>query len=648
MCGICGHWGRCNPSVINRMVAAMRHRGPDDAGTFYEEKISLGMTRLAIIDTSMAGHQPMSNSEKTIWIVYNGETYNFQSERQILENRGVKFNSESDTEVILKLYECYGDSFLNRLRGIFALAIYDKRRGPGSERFLLARDHFGIKPLLYTCTDQGLLFASEMKAMIASQLITPEVDFESLRLLLTFGSVYQPRTILSGVKMLQPAHKLVIENGRYTIERYWSLGLDRVQGIHNRSYTELVENVASALEESTRLQMVSDVPLGAFLSGGVDSSLLVGIMARHAGHRIKTFSVGFEAEGNGMDESFEAHQTAEYLGTDHTQLIVTGEDVRKNLADIVLSLDQPSVDGVNSYFISRAACQSVTVAISGTGGDEIFSGYPSFLHTALYEEELKDDPSSAIRNRFIAGIFSSKLFDPLMAGKWGPKVDFYRNSFGFTTRWSQFRQMLGVVDTARLLSSAIYQKAKAGRAISNDLKSIDELSYGDSVERTSALCLRGYMNNQLLRDIDSVSMAHSLEVRVPFLDVPLVDLALSLPLSSKLGKIEKGTNLWTASYRDSGRKKVLIDAGHFLGLLRPDIDLQTKRGFEMPFNFWLKGPLKQILLEVLSPDTIIRRGWFNPPVVKEILNQFLEGKRNWVQPWLLMVIELWARQTLPN
>jgi asparagine synthase (glutamine-hydrolysing) len=647
MCGICGIWGNNNPSAVSRMIAAMRHRGPDDAGTFFDEKISLGMTRLAILDTSMAGHQPMSNSEKTIWIVYNGETYNFRSERQILEKKGFVFSSESDTEVILNLYEYYGDEFLNHMRGMFALAIYDKRRGPNHERFLLARDPFGIKPLLYAHTDRGLVFASEMKAILASQIITPEVDFEALRLLLTFGSVYQPRTILSSIKMLLPAHRLIIENGQYNVERYWSLGLDRVQGSRNLPYPDQIENVASTLEESTRLQMVSDVPLGAFLSGGVDSSLLVGIMARQAGHRIKTFSVGFEAEGSEIDESIEAKQTAQFLGTDHTRVIITGEDVHKNLEDIVLALDQPSVDGVNSFFISWAARQAVTVAISGTGGDEIFAGYPSFLHTAIYMKENMDNRSKANQNRFLANFFSSSLFDPLMPGKWATRIDAQRNTYGFTTRWSQYRQIMGVVDTARLLSSKIYKKARAGRAISYDLKSMDELSYGDSVERTSALCLRGYLNNQLLRDIDGVSMANSLEVRVPFLDVPLVDLALSLPLSSKLGKVETGTNLWTASYRDSGRKKVLIDTGHFLGLLRPGIDLQTKRGFGMPFDFWLRGPLKQVLLDTLSKNRIQSRGWFNPPVVEEILNQFFEGKRSWVQPWLLMMIELWARKTFP-
>jgi asparagine synthase (glutamine-hydrolysing) len=648
MCGICGIFGSKNPTALSRMIAAMRHRGPDDSGYFQEENVSLGMTRLAIIDTSIAGHQPMSNSEKTIWLVYNGETYNFQSERQILEKKGFIFNSGSDTEVILKLYEYYGDSFLNRLRGIFALAIYDRRRGPDHERFLLARDHFGIKPLLYTHTGQGLIFASEMKAILASQLIMPEVDFEALRLLLTFGSVYQPRTILGGVKMLRPAHKLVMENGTWSDECYWSLGIDRVEGARSRPYKELVENVASMLEESTRLQMISDVPLGAFLSGGVDSSLLVGIMARQAGHRIKTFSVGFEKEGSAIDESIESQQTAQYFGTDHSQVIVTGEEVRENLEDIIIALDQPSVDGVNSYFISQAAHQTVTAAISGTGGDEVFAGYPSFLHTALYEKDIKDNPSRANRNRCKADFFSLPFFDQWMAGKWGSKIDQYRNHYGFTSYWSQYRQIMGVVDSARLLSPGIYRNAGAGKAISYDLKNVDELSQGDSVERTSALCIRGYLNNQLLRDIDCVSMAHSLEVRVPFLDVPLVDLALSLPLSSKLGRIEAGTNLWTASYRDSGRKKILIDAGRHLGLLRPDIDLQTKRGFGMPFDFWLKGPLNKILLDALSTETIIHRGWFNPPIVKEILDQFLEGKRSWVQPWLLMMIELWARHFLQD
>src|SRR5437868_10232580 len=286
MCGIAGIWGSDDREAVAAMVGAMYHRGPDDLGTFFDARVGLGMTRLAIIDTTNRGHQPMQTPDGQIMTVYNGELYNFRYERDLLVKKGCEFRSTSDTEVVLRMYEHYGDDFLLRMRGMFALAIYDKRRGPGNERLLLARDQMGIKPLLYAHIGDRLIFASEIKALLASGLISPQIDPVSLELLLTYGSVYQPRTILRGIKMLLPAHRLIVEGGGERVERYWSLGLDRREGLRLRPYEELVEEMASVLEESVRLQMVSDVPLGAFLSGGVDSSLLVALMARQVtGHR---------------------------------------------------------------------------------------------------------------------------------------------------------------------------------------------------------------------------------------------------------------------------------------------------------------------------------------------------------------------------
>ena len=297
MCGICGILGENDQANVARMIAAMRHPGPDDSGMFQDENVALGMARLAIIDTTAAAHQPMSNPEKTVWIVYNGEIYNFQSERKLLETKGYTFSSASDTEVVLRMYEHYGDDFLLRLRGIFALAIYDTRRGPGQERVLLARDHLGVKPRLYANVKGGLVFASEMKALLASGGVDPVIDPAALRLLLTFGSVYQPRTMLQGVNMLLPAHRMIVERGQERIERYWTLGLDCQPELRTQSYEALVVHLTEQLQETVRLQLVSDVPLGAFLSGGVDSSVLVALMMQPLARPIKTFSVGFEAEG---------------------------------------------------------------------------------------------------------------------------------------------------------------------------------------------------------------------------------------------------------------------------------------------------------------------------------------------------------------
>lgn len=638
MCGICGIWPDPDSKKSEMMVAAMKHRGPDDSGVFTDGRVSLGMARLAILDLNITGHQPMSNPDQTIWIVYNGEVYNFREQRSHLEKLGYRFISESDTEVILRLYEQYGDDFLLRLRGMFALAIYDRRRGPGKERMLLARDQLGIKPLLYAQVGGQFIFASEIKALLASGLVERELDPDALRLLLTLGSVYQPHTMLKDVKMLLPAHRLIFENGVSRIERYWSLEKDRYPQLRDLPYQEQVRALSEALQESVRLQMISDVPLGAFLSGGVDSSILVAMMAREASQRIKTFSVGFESEGADIDESDDARRTAQFLGTDHTHVLVRGSEVRESILHIASALDQPSVDGVNSYFVSQAARQGMTVAISGTGGDELFAGYPWFLNMTT---EQKRQP--ALWEKALSAVATQPIFDNISSMKLRRRVSQARTLAGFLNRYALQYQIFGSLGAAEMISPELYHRAHAGHAEYFDLSAIDELKHGSVVERVTGLCLRGYTTNQLLRDIDAVSMSHSLEVRVPYLDPVLMDMALSLPDQTKLD-LDVSTSGIQNTYRATGAKRILIDVGR--PLLPKDFDLQPKRGFAMPFDAWLAGPLKDIFLDTVSETAVRRRGWFNPNAVTSIKKNFLEGRSHWSQPWLLMMTELWASQVL--
>ncbi|MDQ3818103.1 MAG: asparagine synthase (glutamine-hydrolyzing) [Acidobacteriota bacterium] len=643
MCGICGIWGEAEPRSMEAMLAAMHHRGPDDQGVYQDAKTSLGMTRLAIIDTSSAGHQPMHNQDKTIWIVYNGEVYNFQVERNLLEAKGYTFSSTSDTEVVLRMYEHYGDDFLLRMRGMFALAVYDRRRGHGRERLLLARDQLGIKPLLFARTSAGIIFASEIKALLASGLIRPEIDPGALRLLLTYGSVNQPHTILKGVKMLLPAHRMIIEGTRERVEQYWSLGVNRRARLRTRPYEELVAEMRALLEESVRLQMVSDVPVGAFLSGGIDSSLLVALMARSAKGRVKTFSVGFAEEGADIDESDDAERMARFLGTCHSRVLVTGEDVRDRIKHIAYSLDQPSVDGVNAYFVSMAARQSVTVAISGTGGDELFAGYPWFAYMSLEEMRSRAAPWKARFKSLLSKVSSWPAFDPVLLGRGGDWLLRMRNCAGFINRYAAGQQIFGPLGAARLLSPEMRIPARAGRPPSYDLSEIDELACASVVERVTGLCQRGYTSNQLLRDIDAVSMAHSLEVRVPFLDTVITDAALSLPDEAKLAESERLVSIEAAhTYRATGAKRILIDAGR--SLLPKDFDLQSKRGFGMPFGSWLKGPLREVLADTLSEERVRGRGLLDVGGARAVHQNFLEGKLEWSRPWLLMMLELWCRE----
>ena len=599
MCGICGILGNAPFHGVERMISSMRHRGPDDAGILREDGITLGMARLAIIDTTPAGHQPMSSPDGSIHIVYNGETYNFQYEREILQKKGYSFTSASDTEVVLRMYEHYGDDFLGRMRGMFALAIYDRKNGQGKERLVLARDQFGIKPLLYTRVGSRFLFASEIKSLLASGLVERNIDPEALRLLLTHGSIPQPLTILAGVRMLLPGHRLIMEGGVERIERYWKLETGRREDLRNRPYEDLVYEVRSALEESVRLQMISDVPLGAFLSGGVDSSLLVALMSRISTRKVRTFSVGFGAEGAHIDETDDAERIARFIGTDHRRVLVTGNDVRDRIAHIATSLDQPSVDGVNSYFVSKAARQGVTVAISGTGGDELFAGYPWFLTMSAADENDRLHPRVASLKRALGSLCQRSPFDSWIDGPAGIAIERGRSLSGFVSRYARCYQIFGTREAAKILSTDLRSVVRVGREPAMDFLG-DELPGAKPVERVTALCLRGYTQNQLLRDIDAVSMAHSLEVRVPFLDPALVELVLSLPYKTKLGDPPHRKPPGTGTYRETGAKKILIDAGK--GLLPEGMDLQGKRGFGMPMSTWLLGPLRTSGGHIIKSD----------------------------------------------
>jgi asparagine synthase (glutamine-hydrolysing) len=604
------------------------------------ESASLGTARLAVLDLSAAAHQPMATEDGVIRIAYNGEVYNFAEQRRILEAAGVRFRSTSDTEVVLRLYERLGDDFLVRLRGMFAVAIWDARRGPGHERLLLARDHLGIKPLVYTSAGERLVFASELKALLASGLVAPRVDPVALRMLLTYGAVVQPRTILSDVYALPPGHRLTVERGQSRIERYWSLGTDRREGLRTRPYEEQVDAVAATLEESARLQLVSDVPIGAFLSGGVDSSILVAVMTKAVGAPMKTFSVGFADEGVEIDETRDAERMARHLGTDHTTAVVTGDDVRGRINAIAAALDQPSVDGVNSYFVSLAARRGVTVAVSGTGGDELFAGYPWFIIMVQDMERRGREPWRALAESMVAAAARHPAFDGLLRRRGGGRLHWLRRA-GFVGRYAETHQIFGPVGAARLLSARV--AAGAGTPPQRDLMDLDELSGGSVIERVTALATRGYLTNQLLRDIDAVSMAHSLEVRVPYLDPVVVDTALSLPDSAKLGDV--GTaNPYGRTYRDTGAKRVLIDVGR--RWLPPDFDVQHKRGFAMPFDAWLRGPLRDVMDDALDTRSTRDRGLVDVAGVERVRDRFRRRDASWAEPWVLMMLELWCREVL--
>ena len=534
-----------------------------------------------------------------VWIAYNGEVYNFQEERQRLQNEGVTFKTRTDTEVLLALYLQHGVEFVERLRGIFAFALYDGRAG----RLLCCRDHLGVKPLLYSFVDKTLVFASEFKALLASGLVSREINRQSLAALLRLGSVPQPATILRDVFSLMPGHMLLWENNTLTITPYWRMETDRLP-LRCSSYPEQLEVGRELVSECLRLQLVADVPLGAFLSGGIDSSLLAALMQREHGN-LRTFSVGFESDLDtaSEDETNDAAIVARHLGCRHETIIVEQGDIVNSLSRIARDLDHPTVDGVNAWYVSRAAAGFLTVAISGTGGDELFAGYPWF-------RAMQDQPAY---------------------GNWLTRLCRRARPDDFLPR---FAQQYGIFDPSATKSLCPDAAGEPPR--------LDPLPKALPLDRVTGLTLAGYTGNQLLFDIDTASMAHSLEVRVPLLDLKLLDFALSLPPSAKLGPGDPSAPL--GSYAQTGVKRLLLDLGK--DLLPPGFAMRAKRGFTLPFDGWLRSLLAPTCRDLFAESVLRRRGYFEPNAASRVWDSFLAHGVHWTQPWLLLMVELWAQNVL--
>ncbi len=630
MCGIGGYFGIRDPGAAPALDGALRHRGPDGSGRYVDHAAALYHTRLSIIDLSDAATQPMADETGQVVIVYNGEIYNFQEQRERLIACGHSFRSHSDTEVVLRLYVEHGEGFVRHLRGMFAFAIYDKRGGPGREALILARDPFGIKPLLYAETaDGGIVFASELKAMLASGKVAREIDPVALRDLLTVGAVYQPRTLLRGVRALPPGRIAVYQGGRWRETVYWQFGAGRVPDLADATNAEAAAAVEDALSDSVRRQLVADVPICCFLSGGIDSALTTAIMAKHHNSRVCTYSVGFDGLRSQLDETADAAVVARHLETDHHEVLIRDRDVTELMGRLGGTLDQPSIDGVNSYFVSRAVAQDYKVALSGTGGDELFAGYPWFQAASAYEP-----PTGS------ALAWLGRRFLP-----WPPEDDSLATKWAFSDvagYFSRQHQVFGLGGAAR--GMAPYLRADAGgwRDSYLDIDSRNTVRQDGVLNRCSALCLAGYTSNQLLRDIDATSMSCGIEVRVPFLDPVVADVAMSLPERHKTGAADRAAP--TGSYAAAGIKKVLLDVGQ--RYLPTDFATRPKRGFNMPVADWLRGPLRELAAETLGEARVERAGLLDPKFVGNVREGFETGRTPASSLWLLLVITLWKEQVL--
>ncbi len=624
MCGICGigHRGHdVSPQSLGAMVKAMGHRGPDKAGTWYSQGVGLGNARLAVIDLSSAGNQPMTNEDGTVCITYNGEIYNLAELRERLIRKGHRFSSLTDTEAIIHLYEEYGKGCLGYLRGMFAFAIWDERR----KSLLLARDRIGIKPLYYTYDGSRLIFASEIKALLSSGLIPRELNNQAIAAFFSLGSVPPPLTILKGVNALPPGHCLEVKDGRLHTRSYWELSFQPKE--------EIGENEAAAelrrlLEQVMSSHAVSDAPLGAFLSGGVDSSVIAAMLSGLVSRPLKTFNVSFPEVA--YNESYFAGLVAERFATDHTDYKVTCGDLKNQLPAIIQAIDQPTVDGINTYFVSKAAKEAgLTVALSGNGGDELFCGYPSFRGIPRIHRRLAPLGYIPVGIRRLLGRY-------LIKGIPG----------GRTQKLANLMPTTLTIEDIYFVWNSYFANGNLSSLIHPDLWYQPDLSLGleyvrgvgsrcsgiNTVDRISFLELMIYLSNQLLRDTDVMSMAHSLEVRVPYLDHILVEFVSRLPSDLREGNGQP--------------KKLLLKA--VSDLLPQEVIDRKKMGFGFPFRPWLKGDLRPLVAEVLSAENVGRLGILQPQVVDSLWQGFLQEKRgiNWSIVWLLFIFQFWCKEVL--
>jgi asparagine synthase (glutamine-hydrolysing) len=604
---------------VRRMCQTIVHRGPDDEGIYARGRVGLGMRRLSIIDLA-GGRQPIHNEDGTVWAVFNGEIYNFPELRAELEGRGHRFYTHSDTEVIVHLYEELGAECVRKLRGMFAIAIWDESR----ESFLLARDRLGKKPVVYALYNGRLLFGSEIKAILA---VAPELAVPNPEALLQyfyFGYIPDPLTSFAAIRKLPPGHLLEYAGGNLKVRCYWDV--PAYGSAPPKSEEECLEILECKLAEAVRIRLMSEVPLGALLSGGVDSSIVVALMARTSSSPVKTFSIGFAEDR--FNEAQYARVVAERFGTEHHEMVVD-PNIEETITYLSSMLEEPFGDSsmLPEYFVCRMARQEVTVALSGDGGDEMFAGYDRY--------------SVAMQRRHFYGIsqwagrlYRQKLHPSLPAGFYGRNFawnaslnwrDRYLDDVSFLPARHRERSLFseGFLEVADRLTDPLqqfqnfYDQAPGAR---------------DDLSRLLYLDTKTYLAGDILTKVDRMSMATSLEVRVPMLDHEFVEWAAALPIEWK--------------FRASTRKYLLKRLAERLsiptGLLH-----RPKQGFQLPLEQWLRGELKQKFLSILTEPRTLQRGYFRPEAVRGMVDEHVRGRRNRSGVlWKMLILEWWHRNYL--
>jgi asparagine synthase (glutamine-hydrolysing) len=617
MCGIAGIVSLEGKPVrlqeVRQMCSVLRHRGPDDEGFFFQEEegIAMGMRRLSIIDLK-TGRQPIRNEDGSIWIVFNGEIYNFRELYQELTARGHTFLSATDTEVIVHLYEEMGARCVEKLRGMFAFGIWDSRR----KEFLLARDRLGIKPLYYGVVDGRLAFASELKAILQLPEVSGQLSWEAVSHLFTFLATPPAESIIHGIQKLEPGHTLTLSAGRPPrVQRYWNLEFNPN---YRSTEDQLVDQLRNLLEESVRLHMISDVPLGAFLSGGIDSSAVVALMARMSSRPVRTFSIGFRE--NDYKELEFASMVADKFGTEHQELTV--EPNALQIADaLTWHLDEPFGDSsaIPTYIVSRLASQHVKVVLSGDGGDEIFAGYDRYL-VEQRERGFRFLP-------WPARMALATLARALPEGVKGR--NFLRHmTFPDTERYLDACTLFRPEGKLKLFQPEVFQKLSHYDPWQAKVESIRTQSHW--LSSLQHLDLHNYLPLDILTKVDRTSMAHSLEARVPLLDHKLVEFAATIPPELQL----------------KGRTTKYLFKRAMRGILPDSIIDRPKRGFAIPLGRWFRGQLGNFVRQLLLSERSRQRNIFNAAYIETLLQRHERGEELDLQLWTLISFELWCRTFL--
>ncbi|MBI2139340.1 asparagine synthase (glutamine-hydrolyzing) [Candidatus Woesearchaeota archaeon] len=618
MCGICGFTGE-DKKLIGEMTSIIAHRGPDQQGIYHDKYISLGHRRLSIIDLSEKGRQPMTNENQDMFIVFNGEIYNFQELKSLLEQKGHQFNSSTDTEVILHAYEEWGMNCLNRLNGMFAFAIWDTL----TKKLFLARDRAGVKPLYYALKGGELIFASELKAVLLYPGISRALSRQALNQYLTFRYMPGSQSIFNDIKKLMPGHYLLFDAVKKTAEcrPYWDISFQPESGFKGAgSIRAVAARLHKAVKSSVKSQLMSDVPLGAFLSGGLDSSYVVGLMAQLVEEPIKTFSIGF-GHGKGYDETKFSRLVSEAYDTDHREIILR-EDAFSLLPKILWHMDEPIADfaAIPNYVLSEFAKKKVSVVLTGEGADEIFGGYRKYKYLSLIHQYRRLMPSKL---REIAG----QCIEPMMKSPPYQRLLDIHNSPSFPAAYLNLISFFTDREKAELTPAPALNPNSASNSASNPAL-VESYLRGNLMHALMKLDFKTWLPEDVLTKVDKTTMAHSLESRVPFLDNEVVALAEKIPSSLKIRFLKE--------------KFILRKA--MQTTVPKEIVRRKKHGFNVPIHSWLETDLKGIAQELLSKESLAKRKLFSYSYVEKLWNSYKSAKVYYSrQLWTLLNFELWSR-----